>query len=69
MLPLPSVGLAAMAAAAGQPYTPEGLLKPTPEQLAWQQGEIMGLIHFNMGDSPTPAPFLRPEPTEPLSSC
>ena len=21
---------------------------PTPEQLAWQQGEIMALIHFNM---------------------
>eukprot|EP01052_Picozoa_sp_SAG31_P016447 SAG31_NODE_1091_length_9958_cov_10.108429_3_plen_379_part_00 len=24
------------------------LPKPTPEQLAWQQGEIMALIHFNM---------------------
>jgi len=60
--PLPSVGLAAMAAAAGQSYTPEGLLKPTPEQLAWQQGEIMGLIHFNMGDSS------HPHPNPPLAS-
>ena len=25
-----------------------GLPKPTPEQLAWQQGEIMALIHFEM---------------------
>ena len=57
---LPSVGLAAMAAAADQSYTPEGLLKPTPEQLAWQQGEIMGLIHFNMGDA---APHPHPSPS------
>ena len=21
---------------------------PTPEQLAWQKGEIMALVHFNM---------------------
>ena len=25
-----------------------GIPKPTPEQLTWQQGEIMALIHFNM---------------------
>ena len=25
-----------------------GIPLPTPAQLAWQQGEIMALIHFNM---------------------
>lgn len=39
---------------AGCPTTSKGncsaanIPKPTPEQLAWQQGEIMALVHFNM---------------------
>ncbi len=31
-----------------QRLSSSGLPLPTPEQLAWQKGEIMALIHFNM---------------------